>query len=85
MRIAEKIIIGQSDYTREQIVSGVSNTIWTLGNSPKIFIDTIERYEQNGYIVKFETSFFQRLFSMGYYRVIAYKYQIKHYNYENNY
>lgn len=67
----EKIEIGNSDYSREEIDKGIKG--WTIGNSPDTFSNTIKEYESEGYTVKFETSFFRRIFGVSVYKVVAYK------------
>mgnify|MGYP001558495112 CR=1 FL=1 len=71
----EKIIIGDSDYSRKQIESRESDGGW--GDSARDVLKTIREYENNGYEVKFETSLFRKIFCMGIYRVVAYKKQNK--------
>lgn len=69
----EKIVIGQSDYTREEMRNG--NIGWTFGTSSSTFLDIIAHYEHDGYEVKFETNLIQRIFGLGKYKVTAYKEQ----------
>lgn len=67
----EKIEIGNSDYSREEIEKGISG--WTIGHTPNYFLNTIREFESEGYTVKFETNFWQRIFGMSIYKVFAYK------------
>ena len=67
----EKIVIGQSDYTREEMRNGTIG--WAFGTSSSTFLDIIAHYEHDGYEVKFEGGLFQRLFGLGRYKVTAYK------------
>ena len=66
----DKVIIGTSDYTREQMENGES--AGAFGTSAEDFINVIESYEEDGYDVFFKRNPF-RLFAMGKYRVIAYR------------
>lgn len=66
----KKIKIGNSDYNRKQIESGV----YGWGTTNKVFLQTIKEYEDDGYIVKFETSIWRKLFCVGIYNVVAIKY-----------
>ena len=65
----EKIKIGNSDYTKEQMQKGVHG--W--GTSDKDFLETIKQYEDDGYTVKFETSIWRKIFCVGIYSVVAIK------------
>ena len=67
----EKIIIGNSDYTRKEMESGTDS--WTIGSSSNHFLSVIKHYEKLGFTVKFETSIWRKLFGIGIYKVIAYK------------
>lgn len=67
----EKIEIGNSDYSREEIDNGIKG--WTIGNSPDTFSNTIKEFEREGYVVKFETSLWQKIFGLSKYKVNAYK------------
>lgn len=67
--MGEKIIIGNSDYTRSEMEE--RNSGW--GTSSEEFLFTIKNYESKGYTVRFETSLFRRLFSSCIYKVIAIK------------
>ena len=66
----EKIEIGNSDYSREEIENGSGISI---GTSPKIFYARIREFENAGYTVKFETSLWQKIFGLSKYKVNAYK------------
>ena len=65
----EKIKIGNSDYTKEQMQKGV----YGLGTSDKDFLEIIKQYEDDGYTVKFETSIWKKIFCTGIYSVVAIK------------
>lgn len=65
----EKIVIGNSDYTREDMKNNISG--W--GTTSVDFLDTINYYEENGYKVNFETNLFRKIFGFGIYKVVAYK------------
>lgn len=67
----EKIKIGNSDYTREEMEQGV----YGWGTSSSEFLQTIKTYEAEGYTVKFKTNLWRRIFAFGIYKVIAYKLQ----------
>jgi hypothetical protein len=67
----EKIKIGNSDYTREEMQKG--DSVWAIGCSSDYFLKIIKQYEDAGYEVKFETNFFRRIFGIATYKVIAYK------------
>lgn len=67
----DKIKIGVSDYSREQIEKG--ETYFSIGSSTKDFLDLIKEYEDSGYTVKFKTNIWQMIFGLGKYKVIAYK------------
>lgn len=66
----ERIKIGVSDYTRKAM--GADDML-AIGTSSKEFLDAIEAYEREGYVVKFETSIWRKLFAMGLYKVVAYR------------
>lgn len=65
----EKIKIGVSDYSREQM----ENDAYGWGTTGPEFLDTIEEYERIGYQVKFETNWLRRIFAIGIYKITAYK------------
>jgi len=65
----EKIKIGVSDYTREQIQNGAIG----IGSSNREFLDHIKSYEDEGYTVEFQTSLFRKIFLLGLYKIIAIK------------
>ncbi len=67
----EKITIGESDYSREQMLSGKMG--WSIGNTAGEFLQTISEYEKEGYEVKFETSILRKIFCVGVYKVVAIK------------
>lgn len=67
--MVEKVKIGTSDYTRDQMERGV----YGWGTSSSEYIDTIKQYEKDGYVVKFETNIFRRIFGFGIYKVVAYR------------
>lgn len=69
MKRKEVIVIGESDYSREEMGSVNSG----IGSSSTEFLNEIKEYEDLGYIVKFKTSIFRRIFCLGVYKVIAYK------------
>jgi len=64
-----KIHVGNSDYTRQQMEQGAKG----CGDSAEYFLDTIKKYEDDGYTVKFETSIWRKFFCVGIYKVIAYR------------
>ena len=66
----ERVIIGNSDYTRKQMESGKSFGAW---GSTLEFLELIKMVERNGYVVKFETNLFRRIFGLGIYKVVGYK------------
>lgn len=66
----EKVVIGNSDYTREEMESGI---YWGLGDSAEDFLNTILAVEREGYEVRFETNIFRRIFGLGIYKVVGYK------------
>jgi hypothetical protein len=66
----ERVIIGYSDYSRQQIEKG---NIWILGDSRECILDTIAAFEHEDYNVKFETSLFRKIFCLAKYKVVAYK------------
>ena len=66
---ADKVIIGNSDYTRKEIENGAG---WVIGN-PVNFLQTIRAVEREGYTVKFETSLFRKILCVSKYRVVGYK------------
>lgn len=68
----EKVTIGQSDYSREEMMD-VDGSEWAIGSSFQEFLDMINYYENLGYIVKFETSIWRRIFGFGIYKIVAYK------------
>jgi hypothetical protein len=69
-----RVILGNSDYTRDQMVNGDADSVWAIGDSASYFLNIIQSYEDDGYVIKFETSFIRKLFGVGKYKVIAYKY-----------
>lgn len=66
-----KIVIGNSDYSREEMESGLAEGGW--GTDTDEYLRRIKYYENTGRIVKFETSLFRRLFGIGKYRVVSYQ------------
>ena len=71
----QKITIGISDYSRNQIESGDfgNNCGWILGCSKSDFIDAIEKYEKQGYMIEFKTSLLRKIFCAGKYKIVASK------------
>ncbi len=67
----EKIIIGNSDYSRKEIEDGIKG--YTIGSSSNDVLETIKYYEGKGYTVKFETSIFRKIFAIAIYKIVAYK------------
>jgi hypothetical protein len=67
--LMEKIKIGNSDYTKQQMEQGV----YGWGTSAREYIETIKQYENEGYTVKFETSIWRKIFGIGIYKVVAYR------------
>ena len=67
----EKVVIGESDYTRKQMEDG--DTSWAIGSSGREYLETIKWYEEHGFRVEFETNIFRRIFAIGIYKVVAYK------------
>lgn len=65
-----QFIIGYTDYTRQQIVSGAA--IGGFGNYDEI-VESILYAEEDGWEVKFETSLFRKLFCTAKYRIVAIK------------
>lgn len=65
-----KIKIGVSDYTKEEMIY---NDSWAIGCSSDYFLNIIKQYEKDGYEVKFETNLFRKIFGFGIYKVVAYK------------
>jgi len=65
----EKINIGNSDYSREEMEQG----LYGFGTSAKEFLNVIMRFEKDGYQVKFETSIWRKIFSSAIYKVVAYR------------
>jgi hypothetical protein len=65
----QKFVIGNTDYTREQLSKGV----YGWGASSKQFLDRIVTFENEGFSVKFETSLLRKLFGVGKYRVVGYR------------
>jgi hypothetical protein len=68
----KKIIIGHSDYSREEMISEKAFGGFRFGVSPDTYLECIQTLENAGYFVKFETSFFRKIFGIGKYRVVAY-------------
>lgn len=66
--MSKKIIIGNSDYSREQVEKG---NIVSVGCSRSELLQVIENYERAGYEIKFETNLFRRIFGIGIYRIVA--------------
>ena len=71
MKYKEKRVIGESDYTREEIESGKTNG--SFGTPAIIFKARLAEYEKQGYTIKFETSIFRKIFAVGKYKIVAYK------------
>ncbi len=65
-----KIEIAQSDYTRQEIESGIKDTY--IGND-QYLLNEILLYESKGYKISFKTSLCQKLFGLGKYKIIATK------------
>ena len=72
LNITDKIIIGESDYDREQMFA---NKEFALGDSLESWKKVINHYEKQGYAIEFKTSIFRTLFCLGKYKVIAVKYE----------
>lgn len=66
----ERVVIGYSDYTRDKMEKGTYKLV--IGVSAEYFLSTIYLFEENGYEVKFQTSFWS-IFWIGKYKVVAYK------------
>lgn len=72
----ERIKIGNSDYSREEIKRGCEidrDGGWQIGSSFEEFMDRFEEFEKLGYKIKFETSIFRKIFGMGIYKIVAVK------------
>lgn len=65
----EKITIGNSDYTREEIESGAHGA-W---GDVHTFLELIYMCERKGYTIVFKTSLLRRIFCTGKYKVIGIK------------
>ncbi len=63
------IIIGNSDYDRKELEDGRCG--W--GTTSNDFLETITEYESLGFEVRFETSFFRKIFGVTKYKVVGYK------------
>ena len=69
----EKIIIGHSDYSREQIDTGDCGK-WQIGSTQEYMKHHLKKFEELGYTVTFEKKFFlTQIFSLGTYRIIGTK------------
>lgn len=67
----EKITIGYSDYSREEMESGKAyNGIGTISEE---YLQSICEFEKVGYKVNFESSILRRLFGYAKYKVVATK------------
>ncbi len=62
------MIIGYSDYSRDQIESNQCG--WTFGSRNHLLSRILEA-EASGYNVTFETSIFRRIFCTGIYKIVA--------------
>lgn len=67
-----KVIIGNCDYSREQLERNDVHELTIANCSARQMLEVIKGYEAKGYIVKFETSLFRRIFCLGRYRIVAY-------------
>ena len=71
MGVMNKVVIGNSDFSREEIENGKS--YHAIGVPAQYLIETIENFENEGYEVKFETSFWRKIFGVGIFKIVAYK------------
>ena len=69
MENSNKIIIGNSDYSREEM----EKEPYGWGVPASSYLETIKSYEEKGYKVTFNTSLLRRIFCMGKYQVVATK------------
>ena len=70
-KYTEKIVIGSSDFSREDIEAGKTNH--AIGVPADYLLETIKGFEDDGYEVKFETSFWRTIFGIEIFKMVAYK------------
>lgn len=70
----EKIRIGESEYTRDQLEFCRNGTnIYLMAKTSKYLLPIIEAYEEQGYTVVFRIPFLSKLLGSDKYKITAYR------------